>query len=339
MNPSRPNRRRRTTTLAAEMLETRQMLTGGVGSTFAIIPGTITKTDGQVSVSFNLNPAYFTDPGNKSFELGLDIAAGTNSTVNPVIESVTTPTGKTLSVSHAVYDPAVKRTGIEATNKDSTAVLVTIPGLEAKTAKSFTYKVNVSAMDQTSGAVLVGFYLPGDADGLGVVNQSDINAVKYAMGTNAAQSSSNYSFDADANRDGQINAQDLKIAQKNLNVGTTVSPVISANVAPSEMTDPTNRITNQSSVTITGATTPNASITYQETGEVPVTATADKLGNYTITIPLLTGSNTYNVTTVDAFGQTITGAINSITYEPGAVPVSSTAPAPTATTTTPTTSS
>jgi hypothetical protein len=344
MNSSRPNRKRRTASIAPELLETRQMLTGGVGSTFAIIPGTISTTNGHTSVSFNLNPALFTDPGNKPFLLGLDIAPGTSSTgaastVNPVIESVTTPTGKTLPVTHALYDKAVTRTGVEADNKDSTAVLVTIPGLPAKTAKSFTYKVNVSAVQQTSGAVLVGFYLPGDADGVGTINQSDLNAIKEALNTNAAQTSSAYSFDADANRDGQINNQDVKIAEKDFNVGTTVSPVISANVAPAEMTDPTNRITNQNSVTITGATTPSASISYSETGEVPVTTTADTLGNYTITVPLLTGANTYNVTTTDAFGQTITGAINSITYTPGAIPVSSTAPAPTTTAATSTTGS
>lgn len=333
MNPTRPNRKRRSAPLAAELLETRQMLTGGVGSTFAIVPGTISTANGHTSVSFNLNPAYFTDPGNKSFQLGIDVAPGTNSTVNPVIQSVTTPTGKTLSVSHSLYDTAVKRTGVEATNKNSTAVLVTIPGLQAKTAKSFTYKVNVSAVQQTSGQVLIGFYLPGDANGVGTVNQADLNAINYSMNTNAAQSNTKYSFDADANRDGQITPADLAIAKKNLGVGTTVSPVISANVAPSEMTDATNRITNKNQVTITGATTPNATITYTETGEVPVVATADKTGNYSITVNLLTGSNTFSVTTTDAFGQSITGSINSITYNPAAIPVSSTAAAPTPTVT------
>ena len=332
MKPSRPDRKRRTASLAPELLETRQMLTGGVGSTFAIVPGTISKTDGQTSISFNLNPAYFTDPGNKPFQLGLDVAAGTSSTVNAVIESVTTPAGKTLRVSHATYDPAVKRSGVEATNKNSTAVLVTIPGLEAKSAKSFTYKVNVAAVAQTSGAVLVGFYLPGDADGIGTINQSDINAIKAAMNTNAAQTNGSYSFDADANRDGQINAKDLAIAQKNLGVGTTVSPVISANLAPGELTSTTNRVTNLSKVTITGATTPNAAVSYAETGEAATTTTSNSLGNYSITVPLLTGSNTYNVTTTDAFGQTIQGAINSITYSPSSIAVSSTAPAPASTT-------
>ena len=112
---------------------------------------------------------------------------------------------------------------------------------------------------------------------------------------------------------------------------TTVSPVISANVAPSQMADPTNRVTNQNKVTITGATTPGATITYQETGEVPTVATATSQGNYSITVPLLTGKNTFNVTTTDGFGQTITGTINSITYNPFAIPVSSTVAAPTPT--------
>ena len=336
MNPSRPTpRRTRTPSLATERLEDRQMLTGGVGSTFAIIPATISKAGGQVSVSFSLNPSLFTDKGNKPFVLGLDVAPNTNSTANPIIKSVTTPTGQTLNVTHSNFDPNVKRTGVQGTSKLSSAALVTIPGFEPKTAKSFIYKVNVAGLAKTSGSILVGFYLPGDADGSGVVNQADINAIKYAKNTNASDTTGKYSFDADTNRDGMINAQDLTIAQKNLGIGTTVSPVISANVAPAMMVDPTNRITNLSTVTITGAATPSATVIYSETGESPVTTTADKSGNYSVNVPLLTGSNTYNVSTTDAFKQVITGSINAITYNPGAT--APTVTAPTSTSTTPTT--
>jgi hypothetical protein len=319
MNPSRPNRKPRTSTFAPELLETRQMLTGGVGSTFAIIPATISKAGGQVSVSFSLNPAYFTDPGNKPFLLGLDVAPGTNSTVNPVIKSVTTPTGKTLGVTHGVFDSAVKRTGVQGTTTMSSAALVTIPGLPAKTAKSFTYKVNVSGIQQTSGSILVGFYLPGNASGSGTVTQADLNAIRYGMNTTASDTTGKYSFDADVNRDGKLNAQDLTLATKNLGVGTTVSPVISANVTPTQMVDPKNRITNLNKVTITGAATPNSTITYSETGILPINTVADKLGNYTVSLPLLTGANSYSVSTADAFNQKITGSINTITYTPGAV--------------------
>jgi hypothetical protein len=336
MNPSRSNRQTRKPTFAPERLEDRQMLTGGVGSTFAILPATISKAGGTVSVSFNLQPSLFTDPGNKAFKLGIDVAANTNSTANPEVTSVLTPTGKSLSVSHAKFDPKVTRTGAQAASKLSTAAIVTIPGLPAKgaTGKAVTYKVNVTGLAKTSGTILVGLYLPGDADGNGTVQQADLNAIKYA--TNVTASNSKYSFDADVDRNGIINAQDLAIAKSNLGVGTTVSPVISANVTPAQMVDPTNRITNLSSVTITGAATPNSSISYSETGEPAVSTTATSTGSYSVTIPLLTGVNTYNVTTTDGFGQTITGAINSITYTPGAT-APTTATSTTTTTTTSTT--
>ena len=329
MNPSHPNRKSRTPSLAPEQLEGRRMMTGGVGSSFAIIPATIAKAGAQASISFTLNSTLFKDPGNKPFTLGIDVAPNTNSTANPIIKSVTTPDGHSLSVAHATFDPKVTRTGVQGASKLSTAGLVTIPGLPAKNAKSFVYKVNVAGLQKTSGAILVGFYLPGDADGSGTVDQADLNAIKYAMNTNASDTTGKYSFDADSNRDGMINNKDLAIATKNLGISTTVSPVISANVTPAQMVDPQNRITNLNSVTITGAATPESAISYSETGQAPIATTADQSGNYSITLPLLTGANTYNVTTTDAFHQKITGSINTITYNPAAV----------APTTTPTTAS
>jgi hypothetical protein len=325
MKPSRPTRRPRTPSLAAERLEAREMLTGGVGSTFAIIPATIAKAGGHVSVSFTMNPSLFTDPGNKPFVLGLDVAPNSNSQANPTIRSVTTPTGRTLGVTHAVFDPKVTRTGVQGASALSSAALVTIPGLQPKTAKSFTYKVNVDGLHQTSGSILLGFYLPGDADGSGAVNQADLNAIRYALNTTAADTTGKYSFDADTNRDGMINKQDLAVAQKNLGIGTTVSPVISANVAPAEMIDPQHRTTNKPTIAVTGSATPNSVITYTELGQPAVSTVADKAGNYTVNLHLLTGTNTFSVATSDAFKQVITGSINTITYNPNAtVPVVST---------------
>ena len=341
MNPNRPVRKPRTPVLAPELLEDRKLMTGGVGSTFAIIPATITKAGGQASISFNLDPKLFTNPGNKPFVLGIDVAPNTNSKANPSVVSVTTPTGKNLGVTHTAFDHKVTRTGVQGSNPMSTAGLVTIPGIQGnKATKSFTYKVNVQGLTQSSGSILVGFYLPGDADGNGTVNASDLNAIRYGMNTNASDTTGKYSFDADTNRNGAINAQDLAIAQKNLGFGTTVSPVISANVTPSQIVDPTNRISNKPNVTITGTATPLSTITYTETGVTPVATTADKAGNYTVNLQLLTGSNTYSVATTDAFNQKISGSINAITYNPNAkaptaAPITTTVPAGTATPTTP----
>ncbi len=322
MNSSRTNPRRpRTLALAAEILEGRELMTGGVGDTFAIIPATIAKAGGHASVSFNLDPKLFTDPGNKPFLIGIDVAAGSGSTANPRVMSVTTPGGKTLPVTHAAFDASVKRTGAAAGSATSSAALVTIPGVKVAPAKgakglpSYTYRVNVAAMGATSGTVLVGFYLPGNAGGGGVVNQADLNAIKFGLNTNANDTTGKYSFDADVNRNGIINQADLLLAQKNFGVGTTVSPVISANLDPASVTDAKNRITTNPSIHITGTATPGASVTYAATGISPTTAIADATGKYSVILHLNTGANTFNVVATDAFNQRITGSIAAVTLK------------------------
>ena len=69
-----------------------------------------------------------------------------------------------------------------------------------------------------------------------------------------------------------------------------------------------------------GNATPGATITFldQATGVTTTTTAAAKTGTYSITVPLATGSNTFTVTTKDAFGQSITGAITPVVYSPSA---------------------
>ena len=208
----------------------------------------------------------------------------------------------------------------------SSAALVTIPGLPTKEGKAMVYKVNIAATNKTSGDILVGFYLPGDAGGTGTVNQASINATQAAVGTDANDTTGKYSFDADANRDGQIDKQDLKIAQQNMGISTTVSPVISANLDPTGIADPKNRISSVPTVTVTGTATPGATITYSAANMPTQTFTANSTtGAYSVPLQLSIGSNTYSVVATDSFKQKITGSIASITYTPGAVPVTDTA--------------
>ena len=327
MNPSNPKPRRpKTPTLNAESLEPRELMTGGVGDTFAIMPATIKTANGHTTVSFALDPKLFsTAKAGKSFVLGIDVAPNSTGSAQPVVQSVTTPNGKKLSVQRATFDPKVTRTGAQADSKMSSAALVTIPGLPKANDKSMIYKVNIATTNKTSGDVLVGFYLPGDANGTGKVDQSSINATQYAMGTNANDTTGKYSFDADANRDGRVDKQDLKIAKQNLGVTTTVSPVISADLSPTGVADPKNRIANVPNVTVTGTATPGASITYTAPNLPTQTVTADATtGAYTVPLQLNVGSNTYSVVATDPFKQKISGSIASITYTPGAAPVANT---------------
>lgn len=326
MNPSNPKPRRpRSPSLAPETLEKRELMTGGVGDTFAILPATIKKAGGQATVSFTLDPKLFTTNG-KPFVLGIDVAPGSTSSTNPMVKSVTSSTGKSLAVQHATFDPKVNRTGAQSDSKLSSAALVTIPGTTAKSTKPMVYKVNISALDKSSGEVLVGFYLPGDSAGTGTVNQASLNSITYGLNADANDTTGKYNFDADANRDGKIDKKDLAIAKQNMGVSTKVSPVISADLSPTGITDPKQRISNVPNVVITGTATPGANITYAATGLPTQTVTADATtGTYSVPLQLNVGSNTYNVVATDAFKQTITGTIAAITYTPGAQPVADTA--------------
>ena len=128
--------------------------------------------------------------------------------------------------------------------------------------------------------------------------------------------SSSYSFDADVNRDGVVNGQDLKLAKEELGESTKVSPVVSVNLDP--LSDPGGKNTTPySTVHFAGTTTPNATVTFlDQSGGAKTTATTGATGAYSVMVPLVTGSNTFTVTTQDGFNQSITGSISPVVYKP-----------------------
>ena len=143
---------------------------------------------------------------------------------------------------------------------------------------------------------------------------TDIQTIISKLGTTST--SSNYAFDADANRDGKISLVDAQAASVNLGATTKVSPVVTVNLDPATDGPLNDRITNFKTVHFTGTTTPNATVTFAEINKNSpgATTTADASGNYSIMVPLGNGSNTFNVTTKDAFGQSISGQIAPVTY-------------------------
>ena len=90
--------------------------------------------------------------------------------------------------------------------------------------------MQVKGLDGTTGTYLVGFYLPGDVAGTGRSRKPILKTIKKDKGMTAENSS--YNFDADVNRDGVINGQDLKLAKEDLGASTAVSPVVSVNLDP-----------------------------------------------------------------------------------------------------------
>lgn len=310
----RANRRRN---LTPEFLEERLVLSANQGSTFAIMPGTVS-TAGQVStVTFKIDPALFTAPKDGKIVFGIDVASASSSstsatTLKPEVVGVTSSTGKHYEVTHSKYNAQVAKAN-KLGNQDTSAGLVTLPVPKSGQAPA-TYTVEVKGLKNTTGQYLLGFYLPGDVAGTGTVTAADIKTIKSELGMTASNSS--YNFDADANRNGQVTKSDLSIAQENLGATVSVSPVVSVNLNPAS--DPTATGTSPYQVVnYQGATTPGATVTFvDQQGGASTVVTAGSNGQYSIAVPLQVGSNTFNVTTSDGFGQSITGTISPVIYSP-----------------------
>ena len=217
MNLARKVRRmRQRLCLAPEVLEDRVVLSAGQGSTFAIMPGSVT-TAGQVStLNFTMSSAMFATPKrNGDILLGIDIASATasssssTSTLKPEIVSVKSASGKMIPVQHSKYDAKVAKANKLGDSKTS-AILVTLK--VPKGTATASYSVQVEGLQGTTGSYLVGFYLPGDVTGTGQVTQADLKVIKEDKGMTAE--SSNYNFDADVNRDGIINSRTISSPRK-----------------------------------------------------------------------------------------------------------------------------
>lgn len=314
MNPfKRSPRRTRNVQFQPEPLEPRSLLTSGAGNTFAIVPGAITTAGQTTSIPFTIDPSNFTLPKGK-LALGVDVAVDSGATLKPFITSVTGPDGKIIPQAfHSVYAPHVTHTQV-ANGNGTSAILVPIT---LKGSKPTTYTVNVEGEDKSVGNFLTGFYLPGDANGDGTVDKSDLATIKSELGAKAG--SSKYTFSADANRDGRIGKIDVAYALQNMGISTNVTPVVQANLDPNSVTNPSVRATTGSTATFTGTATPGATVIYTNTSSntsMVTTTTADPTGNYTIQVGLVLGSNVFSVESKDSFGQDIKGTLNPVSYNP-----------------------
>lgn len=302
MKSSNHGAKRSRRTPRAELLETRDLMTGGAGNTFALVPGTIAAPGGLSSVPFAISKSSFALPKN-TVALGVDVAAPAGSTLRGRITHVTSPG---LTPKSLVHSPR------------STAVIATLQLTPRKAGAHSNHKVAVKAEGRTSGKFLVGFYLPGDVNGNGKVTNSDLNAVRRLQGS--VSGDSRYNFDADSNRDGRINKADLALAQVNLGVRTNITPVVTADLDPASDTGVAgDRVTTKSAVKFSGTTSPRASVTYElvqpagALAQSSYTTKADTRGAYSIDVPLVAGSNTFKVTSTDSFQQTISGQLYPVT--------------------------
>lgn len=314
MNPSRKqSRTRRNPLFSIDMLEDRRVLSAGMGSTFAIVPGTIAEAGKSSSVEIRIDPSHFTGGRGGRMVVGIDVAADPNSTVKPSVVGIRGANGRpAAAVQHSIYSQAVVKSA-KLGSPISSAVTTVLRTPKAGQ-EPITYKVDVRSQSDAAGDFLLGFYLPGDANGDGLVDKNDIQAIGSQLGRST--SDDGYSFDADANRDGKINVMDLRIASQNLGAKTTISPVVNVNLDPATDGPMKSRITNHRVVRFTGATSPDATVTFTEVNHNSPGATtvSDATGAYSIDVQLGDGPNTFQVVTADSFGQTINGRISPVTW-------------------------
>ena len=127
---------------------------------------------------------------------------------------------------------------------------------------------------------------------------------------------SNYNFDADVNRDGIINSQDVKLAKEDLGAIDRGQSGRLGEPRPGLQSGARRHDALQQR-SFRGQCDAGRDLTFlDQASGYDHHDDGRSTGAYSITVPLVTGSNTFTVTTMDAFGQSITGAITPVVYSP-----------------------
>lgn len=317
MKPNQSHKRRSRWSPRSEQLESRQVLSAGAGNTIAIMPEKIEAADQPAVLQFQLDPANFQAPRGGQILLGIDVVPTSSSQVKPVVSKVETSAGKAVPTSTYRMSKPIKINGQTLTPAVVARLALAARGRvqpAAQTPRSF--KVTVQGANKATGEFLAGYYLIGDVDGNGRVERKDLDLVRKAM--NAKATDTNYVFDADSNRDGQVTRTDLMLAQRNLGARTSILPLITADLDPASDSGSADRITSIQTVKLSGVASAGATVVYTElANRIPeVSTVADETGKYQISIKLAEGTNQFQVKSTDSFGQTIQGTIAAITYKP-----------------------
>lgn len=299
-----------------EALEDRVLLASSVtGNNFALISRPVEVPSEVVQIPVNVTSQHFTMPRG-SMILGIDVIDQPGSNLQPRVLMVTDGSGATLG---------------DITGPENRATIVNVTRPRGVPVQTLTLTVAATTANPEPGAVLTGYYLPGDANADGRVDGRDFRLTQALVG--AKRGDANYNFDADANRDGVIDQQDLRLLRRNIGVATKVAPMISANLDPASDTGLPDRVTRLREVRFQGAATPGTVMTFTERANAfdPVQVTVGNDGTYQVQIAIADGENRIDVEAADPFGQIFRGALSPVTHDPEApeLPAAPTpAPAP-----------
>lgn len=187
---------------AVDGLERREMLSGVGSPPFVVVGGTIERAGRPAEVVFRLEPGQFVADRTMPMLLSLEAEPLPDSTVVPRITQVTSLQGRNT------YNVVPLR-GPMSTN-------VAVPN-----ARPTLYRVGVRDLGgSATGDFVVKISLPGDTNGDGVVDRTDMGRVRASYGSNAGNR--RYDPGADINGDGSVGHYDYGLTRRNMGARASV---------------------------------------------------------------------------------------------------------------------
>lgn len=260
----------------------------------AVVNGSVPTSGATAQVSF---PVSRTNIGQRhSIVLGATVQPSASSTLAPKVAGATGPSGERLPVHQGI--PSVP-----GTHGPTQAYI--------RTGEAGKVTTGVTGRKGTTGSFELTAALPGDVNGDGQVNISDLQAFAKAYLT--VKGDALYNPAADANHNGFIGHGDARIILRNETPLTPKIPLkIELSLAPGDQIQGPHSInsggvTNKQTVTIVGHTTPG-SIIFADSGNGDYTFTGkaivpDANGNFTFSATNTQGINNFEFLAIDPFGQ------------------------------------
>jgi Dockerin type I domain len=183
-------------------------------------------------------------------------------------------------------------------NREQSVTLATVrPG---------SFQLVVGGDRRTTGDYQVSVFLVGDANGDSRVDKSDVQLIHALRGKRLGKPG--YLRDADANRDGVINATDEGLARANSGAATRIRPLtLSASIDPATVPSGVQPGAH-ADVNIVGQTLPYAKVQLDQgaDGSFELTAVADAQGQYQFTVGVSAGTTQFQVLARGPFSQQLT---------------------------------
>jgi hypothetical protein len=272
--------------LGLELLEDRTL--PSAANIFAQFDGALANAAATDHVNINVLSTDFTLSAS-TVSLGFALSAGTGSSLDPAAIGVQAADGSTVTATYSQTD----------VNGSPQSVVLAPVSLG-------TYTLNITSLNNTSGAYHLDIFLPGDVAGTRNVTLADGLQIRSLFGTTSTDPA--YLIEADANLDGQIDTFDYSQWRANYGDSTDINPLILTARPSATLTvlADGSYATNSSQFQLKGTARPGATVhlgTGTGTDYGAGTFTADSSGNFTGSVTLTSGLNTLRFRVQDAFGQ------------------------------------